>query len=433
MGLTKSLSKQTILFIGPIPYELGGIGSGGIETHCWQLATQSYNHGYNVFILTYGKSSFKKEKDGVNIISISQNKFTFPIKVLHAIRNWLKIENCNSHRFNFLKLKDKLIVHYCAQVINEIINFVKPDIIHIHLDGVYNRNILALFLLKKSCPIILTDHGIGVLFKYGTFEIFNLDRTYLLRMLKEELKIADRVISLCNFSKKYFCEFLDFPTEKTTVIHNPIDENSIPLFDKENLRLQLGIANNKRIVFFLGAWKSIEKKGLDILLHAFEANDYLRKTCALIIIANKDGLNMARDLAKYKTFDMVLLSPQPFEKAVKYYSIADVFVLPSRTEGIGIVYEEALVVGTPIVGWSESVRELEELLGIYVGEKFNSHQENEVNLAEKILKVLNADVDRKVIRKKAIENLSWNLKYNEFNNVYKELTCTWLNIFETDK
>lgn len=413
--------KEKILYIGPIPAELGGTGTGGIETHCWQLATQAYKSGYEVYILTYGASSFKKETNGVNIISISQNKFTFPLKVFYAIKNWSVIDVENHNYFSFLSLRDKLIVLYCAYILEKIISTTKPDIIHIH--SLLNMNILSLGILKSPSPIVVTDHGIGVVYNYGTFEKFDIsDKDYLLRKMTEGIKIASYVISVSNFAKKHLLKFLDyFGDKKLTAILNPIDITSLPILDKEELKHELGLGN-KKVVFFSGVHNPVKKKGLDILLWAFDSNDYLCKTCTLLIVTNKDGLNFAQDFVKNKNIDIVLMGPQKWERVVKYYNVADVFVLPSWTEGIGIVYEESLVVGTPIVGFSESIREIEELLGVYVGEKFDCEREDEKNLAKKVIKVLDTNFDRKNTRKSAINNLSWDARFMDFEKIYKELT-----------
>ncbi|KON26550.1 hypothetical protein AC481_06965 [miscellaneous Crenarchaeota group archaeon SMTZ-80] len=416
----KGFIKQKILYIGAIPFELGGKAAGGIETHCWQLATEACKNGYKVYILTYGASSFEREKDGVRIISISQNKFTFPLKVFYALKNWAFIDKNNINHFRFLGLKDKLIVFYCAYILEKIINYIKPDIIHIH--SLLNMNILGLSILKISSPIVVTDHGIGVVCNYGTFEKFNLnDKDYLLKKISLGIKIANYVISVSNFAKNYLKKFLDFSDEKKiTAILNPLDINKLSVLNKEELRHELRL-ENKKVVFFSGVHNSIKKKGLDILLRAFDKNEYLRKTCSLLVVADKSGLNFAQNFVKNKNIDIMLFGPQQWQNVVKFYNVADVFVLPSRTEGIGIVYEESLAIGTPIVGFSESISEIEELLGIYVGEKFDANQEDERNLAEKVIKVLNTDFDRKNVRKKAVEKLSWESKFCEFERIYKEL------------
>lgn len=38
------------------------------------------------------------------------------------------------------------------------------------------------------------------------------------------------------------------------------------------------------------------------------------------------------------------------EEIVDYYNLCDIFVIPSKGEGFGIVYLEALACGKPVIG-----------------------------------------------------------------------------------
>ena len=43
-------------------------------------------------------------------------------------------------------------------------------------------------------------------------------------------------------------------------------------------------------------------------------------------------------------------------------------------------------------------------------------------LAEKIIKVLNTEFDRELLRRKAKENLSWDVGFEKFDAVYRQVT-----------
>ena len=150
-------------------------------------------------------------------------------------------------------------------------------------------------------------------------------------------------------------------------------------------------------------------------------DSYLREKCVIIVITNEKGIDYAHKFTKKQQINALILGPQPWDRIVKFYNAADVFVMPSRSESLGIVYEEALLAGIPIVGFYPILNELEHLLGVYIGEKFDASKENEKALAEKIVKVLNTNIDRELLRRKAIEKLSWDTKFSEFDSVYKEL------------
>lgn len=101
-------------------------------------------------------------------------------------------------------------------------------------------------------------------------------------------------------------------------------------------------------------------------------------------------------------------------------SVADVFVMPSILEPFGLVYVEALLADTPVVGCHESIKELEGLLGIYIGEGFDPRREGAEELAEKIEKILKTKFYRELLRRGITGNLSWD-KIGEFDAIYKEV------------
>lgn len=77
--------------------------------------------------------------------------------------------------------------------------------------------------------------------------------------------------------------------------------------------------------------------------------------------------------------------------------------------------------GVPVVGFYKSIEELENVLGVYIGEKFNASRGGEKELANKIKKVLSIDFCRELLRQKVIDNLSWDVKFHEFESVYTEV------------
>jgi glycosyltransferase involved in cell wall biosynthesis len=62
---------------------------------------------------------------------------------------------------------------------------------------------------------------------------------------------------------------------------------------------------------------------------------------------------------------LIVRSRVPWRELVEYYSVADVFVMPSYAEPFASVYIEALSLGTPVVRSYENMKELEKLL-VYI-------------------------------------------------------------------
>lgn len=402
-------TKTRILYIGMVPPEVGGQEAGGVATHAWQLAIQARKRGDEVYMLANTISSFNK--NGVNVIASPQrNKLS---KIFHAIKIWPFIDKSKFNDINFLSFKKKISVLYGACLLQKILNSVKPDLIHIH--SLHNIQSLTLRLLQNSIPLVITDHG----FWQGFRNSSKYKYEYILKKVQTTANLADCIICVSKFSKIQMDKNEIGQTKKRVVINNPIFPEGLPLINKQKARDEMGLPENKKILFFNGVSEPVQRKRLDLILKGILANDWLRANCKLVCITNNEGLKYTEVFTG--KIDILVLPPQPWEKIVKFYNAADVFVMPSKSESLGIVYEESLLAGIPIIGFYQIVNELEHLLGIYIGEKFDAWSEDEKVLAEKIIKVLNTEFDRELLRKKVIENLSWDAKFGEFDSVYKEL------------
>ena len=176
----------------------------------------------------------------------------------------------------------------------------------------------------------------------------------------------------------------------------------------------------QKIALFCASSEPIRRKGLDILLKAFIKNKFLRMNVFLVVITNNMAKKYADNIIKNENIRGIAMKSQPWEKLLMYYNAADVFIMPSKQEGIGLTYYEALLTGCPIVGYWKSIMELETYLKIDIGEKFNSNIHTENDLARKIINVLKTEYERKRLRTKAIERLSLEKQFEKFNKIYKK-------------
>jgi len=391
-----------VLHIGCIPPEIGGPSPGGVATHVWELAKESQKRGYAVYIVGNGLNSV--EKDGIKIFSLQRNKL---IKGIQACTNLPMLNNHNVHFFDFLDYKTNLSALFWAGYLRNILKGVKPDVIHIH--DLFHKSVLGLEFIGNRIPLVITGHG----FWQG------LKDDASIAMAKFALDYADHVICVSQFEKEQFKHYFPSHEKKLRVIHNPISPDKIPFLESEEIRSNLGLAY-KKVIFFSGVIEPVKRKGLDILLKAIANDGYLRQNIKLVVITNRETLDYAQKFAKQERIDALILVSQPWDRIVQFYNAADVFVMPSRSEGFSMVYEESLLAGTPIVGFYRNLNELEDLLGVYIGEKFNSESEDEGDLARKIRTVLETDFDRQLLRKTVIENLSWSAKFAQFDDIYRE-------------
>jgi len=409
-------SRIRILYIGPIPPEVGGKASGGVATYCWELADQASKCGYHVYVLT--EVTTRSHEYQFEVLEWPRHsKLKKAFLGIHAI---VRTES-RLHNREFTSLRDRLNIYYKFHILQHVVRTVKPDVIHVlHiLDPV----VFSLSLLKERPPVVVTDHGIGVVFEGGLHREYGFTKNEHSQQVREAVKSSQCVVCVSEFSKSALlrkCGISVYDSLKVRAILNPIDVWKWPLLDREYLKREMGLAGKPTIIFS-GVHLPIKKKGLDLLLQAVATDEWLHRNSTVIITTTESAGELARQYIRSNGIGGIVLPPQPQAELPKYYNVGDVFVMPSRLEGIGLVYSEALISGTPVVGFHKSVEELERELGIYIGEGFNAAREGPKELAEKIKKVLSMRLDRRVLRKAVVEKLSWEVKFQEYDKIYREL------------
>ena len=213
-------------------------------------------------------------------------------------------------------------------------------------DVVVTNSVKSHFLLWRShlsrkFPWIAFHHG------YTT-----TDRKMRLynRIDRWSLPAADRLITVCHAFARELASSTGVPLENISVLHNSIrPQPPASEADAQSIRSKLGIADNERVILSVGRL-SKEKAHID-LLAAFKR---LRETnpeinCKLIIAG--DGPERARLEAAAESFGLkerIVFTGQ-VRNVQTFYAAADVFALPSHSEGSPNVLLEAMAAQLPIV------------------------------------------------------------------------------------
>jgi glycosyltransferase involved in cell wall biosynthesis len=114
--------------------------------------------------------------------------------------------------------------------------------------------------------------------------------------------------------------------------------------------LRTGRRDLKAPITFLFCGQMIRRKGVDLLLTAFERLLSKGLDVELRLVGREANLSefledlspQARARVRYEGF-------QPPEKLPEYFSKSDIFVLPSRHDGWGVVVNQALGAGLPVI------------------------------------------------------------------------------------
>lgn len=207
----------------------------------------------------------------------------------------------------------------------------------------------------------------------------------------------------------------------TSVYEKDVLAEPIKHSDKQKLREELSIEGEKVI---LSVGQFIHRKGFDILLKAAKklGNDVL-----VYIVGGKPTTEYRSIIEEGQIKNVHFLEFMLREKLHKFYQAADLFVLPTREDIWGLVVNEAMSQGLPVVTTSRCIAGRE-----MIEEGRNGYLvpiEDSDALAEAIRKVLQADnyddlctESLKKCRAYTIEN-SAKAHYEIFERINRHKTC----------
>lgn len=255
----------------------------------------------------------------------------------------------------------------------------RPALLHAHfaIDAV-----TALPLAKHlDVPFIVTLHGYDVTVSDSRWCRSVRGCAYLLNRRKLWHR-ASMFICVSDFIRRKAIE-LGFPKEKLRLHYIGVDRRQFVPGD-ENRR--------RGLILFVG--RLVEKKGCEYLIRAMASIQTSRPDAELIVIGDGPLRNSLEALAHAQRIRCHFLGPQPSERIQYWLRRARVFCAPSVTaatgdsEGLGMVFAEALATGTPVASFShggipEIVRHRET--GLLAPER------NYSSLACHILQLLNDD------------------------------------------
>jgi glycosyltransferase involved in cell wall biosynthesis len=173
----------------------------------------------------------------------------------------------------------------------------------------------------------------------------------------------------------------------------------------------------KRLILSVQRLKRV--KGLEYLINAIPEIVGSNKNAYFIIAGKGDQENNLKNLVKKLNIMEYVYFPGfvNHELLPSYYSIADLFVLPSLYETFGLVYIDALSFGVPVVTTENggSLDIIDELKGILVPPKDSK------KLAEAVIKALNMTWNPEII-KKGLEKYHWENIILKYQMLYSKIT-----------
>lgn len=266
--------------------------------------------------------------------------------------------------------------------------------------------------IKPSGKLILICHGI---------EVFEYTRG----LKKKVLQKADVILAVSTFTKEKIISKQNISADKIIVFPNTIDPYfNIPRnFQKPGyLQQRYKIQKGEKVIFTLTRLRSNEgykgySKVINILPQLL-ANGMKVKYILAGGADEKEKIHIQKLISDLKLEQHVLLTDFIREEEIQdHYLLADVFVMPSKGEGFGIVYIEAMACGLPVIagnkdGSTEALRFGE--LGVLI----------DPDSEEELMTAIKSIMDKKVNPKQIQENMLHYFSFQSFtaklNSVFEQ-------------
>lgn len=171
-------------------------------------------------------------------------------------------------------------------------------------------------------------------------------------------KLVDDIVCLSTSTHSLLTNTYNIKSDKIHLIPNSIYNVPICLNNEERLTLRknLGFAEDDIVLLYVG--RTVEAKGFDNLLLAFEKLSKNNSRLRLIVAGEIFRLNEFAQITKYSATRITYLGLIAKEQLQKWYNIADFGLLPSYTEqcsytGIEMMAQKLLIVTTNGNGLSD--------------------------------------------------------------------------------
>lgn len=196
----------------------------------------------------------------------------------------------------------------------------------------------------------------GIAKRYGIPTVLYADggiavkRFFLIeKMINHFMNRHDYILSSSEVTDKYFNYYLKKP-KKTYHYHmsslkeQDILTNKKYFEDKDKYKKELNLQD----FTFISVGQMIPRKGFDILLKAY-AESGLNSSTKLLMIGGKPYEELVKLKEELGLTNASFIDAIPKEKLNKYYAASDAFVFTTREDIWGLVVNEALSFGLPMI------------------------------------------------------------------------------------
>lgn len=256
----------------------------------------------------------------------------------------------NKFDFNGIFLKSKNIGNE-ASVSFEVVKYLKKNYDIIILGGYSSPTamIASIYMKIHKIPYILNADG-GFI-SNGERKLNKFIKTFFISSAKYWLSSGKETNKYLIYYGADEDKIYNFPftsVRKSEILSKPIS-NEI----KEEMKKELNISYDK-VILSIGQF--IPRKGFDWMIEAYKDLDH---SIGIYIIGGKPTVEYLKLKKKYKMDNLHFIDFQNKETIKKWYQLSDLFVLPTREDIWGLVVNEAMAQGLPVITTNKCIAGLE--------------------------------------------------------------------------
>lgn len=280
--------------------------------------------------------------------------------------------------------------------------YFRPNFI---LCGHLNFSPICFFIRRiLGTPYVLNLYGI---------EVLDVQRS----LYQKTIRAAAWIVTISEYTKSFILKQFPEVSDRLFLLISAVDGSLFEIRPKNEELIEKYQLKGKSVVLTLARMSNWEFKGQDRVLSALcHVIEKIPNVVYLIVGNGQDDrvqqvMNQNPDLAKH----VIFVGPVENKLRVDFYNLGDVYILPSKFEGFGIVFIESLACGVPVIashGYGCQEGLLNGELGLVV------QPDDPEDIANKLIQILSKSAppalyDRKSLRQRTLQiygMTAWNQK-----------------------
>ncbi len=312
---------------------------------------------------------------------------------------------------------------YFRVFFKEILHSINPDIVHIHGATIDYFPIIKA-CLDSNTPFVITAHGI-----YSLDE--NVSTHYkksIERRIFEESAARNQIITAVSQRTKddMLANFHGLHDKEIRVINNGVNSArysscKLPI---NTIREKFHIPEDRKVFVQVGSLIK-RKNHIQILEALLEMMPEDRCNIFYLIVGKGPEKNELESFIERNNLsaEALLIDDASDDELIELYHASDFFILPSTSEGLPLVFIEALAAGLPVI----TFKDMEGITDIYHEDYFELIPERtDDQTANTMISAINRSWDRNEIMDYA-KKFDWDIICEQYYHCYDEIEKTNLN------